>query len=109
MRRRNRPSAKRPQVPRLQDGLRPSRSPFQWSPRRHFPLPLSLPRPLRFRLRGRPPGRGRLRGPAQREEARPGSTAGPPDLSVVLLIIGAAVGFELLLLVAGWMQPYSHW
>jgi hypothetical protein len=101
---RNRRSAKRPQVPLLQYGLRPPRSRFPWSPRHHFPTPLSQPWLLRFRLRG-PLGRGRLGGPAQTEEARPSSLAGRPDLSVVLLIIGAAVGFELLLLVAAW----SNW
>ena len=34
------------------------------------------------------------------------SVGGRPDLSVILLLIGAVVGFELLLLVFGWMQPY---
>jgi hypothetical protein len=109
MRRRNSPSAKRPQAPRLQYGFRPPRSAFAWSARLHFPHPPSLSWPLRLRLRGRPPEPERLRGPAQTEEARPITTAGRPDLSVVLMIICAAVVFELLLFVAGWMQLYHHW
>jgi hypothetical protein len=103
MRRRNWPSAKGPQKPRSQYGLRPPRSAFPGSPRPLSAHPLSLRWP-RFHPRGRPLGRGRLWGPAQTEEARPNSIAGRPDLSVALLIIGAAVGFDLLLLVAGWMQ-----
>ena len=34
------------------------------------------------------------------------SVGGRPDLSVILLLIGAVVGFWLLLFVFGWMQPY---
>jgi hypothetical protein len=34
------------------------------------------------------------------------SVRGRPDMSVILRLIGAVVGFELLLLVFGWMQPY---
>ena len=107
MRRKNQRSAKGPQLARLQYGLRPPGSPFRWSPRRHLPQP--LPWPLRLRLRGHPPERGPLRSLAQTEKARSSSIAGRPDLSVVLLIIGAAVGFGLLLFYAGWMQLYRHW
>ena len=120
MRRRNWPPAERPLISptaarsiALPYGLRPSQSRFLSGPRPQFPhfpslrRPL-LPRRLRPRLRRRPPGRGRLlRGPAQKEEARPGSAggrAGAMDLFVILLAIGAAVGFDLFLLVAGWMH-----
>lgn len=109
MRPRIQPPAERLQAPVLQNGLHPPR--LRFSPRVHFPHPLSLSWPLGLRLRGHPPGRARLGDPAQTEEAWPSSVAGRPDLSVVLLIIGAAVGFVLFLLVAGGMPQllFSRW